>query len=202
MSLTTPGWPLFQQPPFPVRRFTVDEYHHMIRTGLLTEQDKVELLEGWIVPKMPRNPPHDGTLDLTQEVLRGCLPSGWRPRAQCAVTLPDSEPEPDVAVVTGAPARYRDHHPGPQEIAFIVEVADSSLARDRNEKARAYAAAGIPVYWIVNLVDTRIEVYTSPSGPAALPRYGQRQDYGPGDLIPLVVGGQQVGQIAVADILP
>ncbi len=202
MSVTTPNWPLFQQPPFPVRRFTVDEYHHMIRTGLLTENDKVELLEGWLVPKMVRNPPHDTTLELAVEMLRACLPSGWRLRVQSAITLSDSEPEPDVAVVSGPVRSHASRHPGPAEVGLLVEIADSSLGHDRVEKGRIYARAAIPVYWIINLVDNQVEVYTSPSGPVAAPAYGQRQDYRPGGLVPVVLAAQQVGQVAVQDLLP
>src|SRR5205814_6424888 len=86
-------------PPFPVRRITVDEYHRMIQAGILTENDPVELLDGWITPKMPQNLPHQVTIELVPEVLRSALPAGWRVRAQLPITTPDSEPEPDFAIV-------------------------------------------------------------------------------------------------------
>src|SRR5882762_3647803 len=92
---------LFGMPPLPVRRFTVAVYHRMIDVGLLTEDEPVELLEGWIVPKMPRNPPHDGTIQRINKRLGRCLPPGWDLRVQSAVTTADSEPEPDLAVVRG-----------------------------------------------------------------------------------------------------
>src|SRR4051812_41814935 len=76
--------------------------------------------------------------------------------------------------------RLPDHHPGPSDIALVIEVADSSLARDRDIKGPAYAAAGLPVYWIVNLIERQVEVYTAPSGPSADPAYGQRQGVGIG----------------------
>src|SRR4051812_19837687 len=82
-------------------RFTVDEYHLMIESGILDETDRVELLEGYVVLKMPRNPPHDGTIDLIQGVLPSVLPGGWFARAQQAITLDNSEPEPDFAIVRG-----------------------------------------------------------------------------------------------------
>src|SRR5579862_9140639 len=84
-------------PPFPVRPFTVDEYHRMIDADVLDEGDAVELLEGWIVPKMPRNPPHDATIGLADDALRIRLPAGWHVRLQSAITTSDSEPEPDLA---------------------------------------------------------------------------------------------------------
>src|SRR5207249_5993402 len=120
----------FLPPPFPVRRFTVDEYHQMIQTGILQEDDPVELLDGWIVSKMPRNPPHDATIDIAQEVFRSVLPAGWRLRVQSAITTDSSEPEPDLAIVRGPAERYLSNHPKPPDIAVVIEVADSSLAQD------------------------------------------------------------------------
>ena len=75
-----------------------------------------------------------------------------------------NEPEPDLCVVRGESDDYTDRHPGPGDIALIVEVAESSLSRDRGEKGENYGRAGIPVYWIVNLVDRRLEVYSNPTG--------------------------------------
>ena len=202
MSVTTlPHWQATQVPLFPVRRFTVDEYHRIMQAGVLTENESVELLEGWIVDKMPHNPIHDATIDQTAEVLRGRLPSGWRMRIQSAITTDDSEPEPDLVVVLGPASRYAACHPGPQDIALLIEVADSSLAHDRDVKVRLYARVGIAIYWIINLVDLQIEVYTQPSGPIANPGYRQHQTYRTGEVIPLVVAGQKEPPVAVRDLL-
>jgi hypothetical protein len=192
----------FQPPPYPIRPFTVDEYHRLIKAGVLTEDDPVELLEGWIVPKMPRNMPHDVCIDKSQEALRRFLPPGWRLRVQSAITLTDSEPEPDLAIVPGPPERYLAHHPLPEDIAALMEVADSSLQRDRQDKGRMYARARIAVYWVMNLVDGQVEVYTDPSGPDPVPCYRQRQDYDRNATVPLVISGQVVGQVALRDLLP
>ena len=118
------------------------------------------------------------------------------------MTLTASEPEPDVVVVRGDPQQYPDVPPGPQAVALIVEVADSTLHRDQTTKKRLYAQAGIPIYWIVNLVDDRIEVYREPSGPADHPDYRQRQHYSRGDVVPLVIDGDEVAQVAAANLLP
>jgi Uma2 family endonuclease len=185
-----------------MRRFTVDEYHRLIRAGILTENDPVELVEGWIVYKMPRNPPHDVTIELVEEVIRGRLPSGWRLRGQCAITTDDSEPEPDFIIVRGAPRSRLPGHPGPADIAVLIEVADTSLAYDRKEKGRLYGRAGIPCYWIINLVDRQIEVYSVPTGPGAAPGYQQRQDYDAQAAVPLVLDGQECGPIPVHELLP
>lgn len=202
MSITTlPTWQATRVPPFPVRRFTVDEYHRMAQAGVLTENDPVELLEGWIVAKMPHKPSHDATIDQTDEILRGKLPAGWRMRIQSAITTDDSEPEPDLAVVLGPASRYAAHHPGPHEIALLIEVADSSLAHDRDVKGRLCARAAIVTYWIINLVDVQVEVYSEPSGPAITPGYRQHHTYRTGEVVPLVIAGQNVAPIAVRDLL-
>jgi Uma2 family endonuclease len=189
-------------PPVPVCRFTVDEYHHMIKTGILTEDDRVELLEGWIVPKMPHNPPHTMTITLAQWALHSRLSGNWFLRVQLPVTTPDSEPEPDMSVVRGNPRDYPDRHPGPRDTGLVVEVADTSLGDDRSFKGPLYARAGFPVYWVVNLPEAQVEVYTDPSGPTAAPAYRRRQDYGAADTVPFVLDGREVGRIPVRELLP
>src|SRR5262249_15602016 len=154
------------------------------------------------VPKMPRNPPYDTALKLTEKAVEPRLAPGWHARWQSAIALADSEPEPDGAIVQGDIRDYRTRHPGPPDIAVLMEVADTSLDRDRNLKGPLLARAGISVYWIINLVDSQVEVYTDPTGPDPSPRYRQRQDYHRNTSVPLTVGGQQVGQVAVRDLLP
>jgi len=185
-----------------MRRFTVDEYHRLIEIGLLTEDDPVELLDGWIVWKMPHNPPHDTALELTDEQIRPHLPADRRLRIQCPVTIGESEPEPDVAVVRGQPRDRQGRHPGPHDLDLLVEVADTTLTRDRNDKGRFYAAGSIMAYWIVNLVDRQIEVYSDPTGPGPNARYRQRQDYRPGDEVPLVIDGKEIARLPVAEFFP
>jgi Uma2 family endonuclease len=199
--VAAPGTPA--PPPEPVRRFTVDEYHRMIHLGILKEDDPVELLEGWIVAKMPRNPPHDVAVALTQAALSAALPQAWICRGQSAVTTIDSEPEPDIAVVRGPIRRYVTNHPGPADLGLVVEVADSTLARDRTLKARLYARAIIPIYWIVNIPDRQIEVYSDPIGAAAAEsHYRQRQDFDVTGAVPLVLDGRTIATIPVRDLLP
>ena len=136
------------------------------------------------------------------EGARGLLPPGWHVRSQEPITLGDSEPEPDVAVVRGDPEQYERSHPGPENVAMLVEVADASLDRDRSIKKQVYARAGIPAYWIVNLQERRIEVYTDPSGPADVPDYRRHEDYTAGSEVPLMIAGHEAGRIPVAALLP
>jgi Putative restriction endonuclease len=188
----------FEPPKHLLKRFTVEEYHRMIRAGALDEEDRFELLEGWVVYKVTKNPLHDATVDRVQEVLRDRLP-GYRIRVQSAITTADSEPEPDVVAAIGPASRYNDHHPGPPEIVLVVEVADSSLPRDR-AKRTIYARARISVYWIVNLPEHVVEVYTDPTGPDLNPVYRGTQQFVLNDAVPLSVGGQPLPPIPVNDI--
>ena len=189
-------------PTEPVWRITVEQYHEMIRTGILTEDDPVELLEGWLVPKMPKNPRHGVVTRLTQKALDRILPPGWDVKVQDPITTDTSEPEPDVAVARGDTRDYVDRHPGPKEVALAIEVAESSLNRDRGSKKRIYARARIPVFWIINLIDRQVEVYTAPAGPSKKPDYRRRQVYGIDDDVPVMIDGRQVGVVHVRELLP
>ena len=184
------------------RRFSVAEYHRLIELGILTEDDNLELLEGYLVHKMTRNPPHDAALQRGNRTWVRLLPPGWDVRVQSAITLGDSEPEPDFAIVRGDVTTYSSRHPGPADIALTVEVADSTLPGDRDDKGRIYARAGIGCYWIVNVNDQRVEEYSSPSGPDPNSKYAQRVDHRVGDEISLSLGGTTVVQVAVQDLLP
>jgi Uma2 family endonuclease len=178
----------------------VAEYRQLAGAGVLNENDRVELLEGWIVPKMIHNPPHDSAIESVDHALRSHVPEGWRLRIQSAITTDDSEPEPDIAIVRGSIRQHAAQHPGPSDIGLLVEVADTSLERDRM-KCGLYARAGIPVYWIVNLVESKVEVYSDPSGRVDQPRYGQRHDYGFDDSVPLIIEGRHLALIAVHHLL-
>src|SRR5438128_5034918 len=103
-----------------IARFSVARYQRMIETGILTSEDKVELLENYVVLKMPRNPPHDGTLQLIGEALTPALPPHWRLRVQSAIVLSDSQPEPDFAVVRGNARTYLTRHPGPADTGLLI----------------------------------------------------------------------------------
>jgi Uma2 family endonuclease len=184
-----------------IPQFSVARYQKMIETGILTAEDKVELLENYVVLKMPRNPPHDSTLQQMLRPLLRSLPADWDLRIQSGIVLQDSQPEPDFAVVRGSATTYKTRQPMPADIGLVIEVADSSLLRDQRDKTRIYARGGIACYWIVNLVDRRIEVYTQPSGPIAVPSYQSLRTYQPGDNLPLVLDGNQAALIPASDLL-
>jgi Uma2 family endonuclease len=183
-------------------RLSVDQYRAMARQDILTTDDRIELLEGWLVAKMSKKPPHTIAKGATHDALLTLLPPGWYLAIEDPVTALDSEPEPDLSIVRGGRRDYPERAPGPEHIALVVEVAESSLLIDRTTKKRLYARSGFPVYWLINLIDNRIEVYTEPTGLTEEPDYLRRQDYGPSDVIPFVIEGQEVGRIAVRDLLP
>jgi Uma2 family endonuclease len=185
-----------------IARFSVARYQKMIEAGILTPEDKVELLENYVVLKMSRNPLHDSTLQRMLRPLMKTLPTGWDLRIQGGITLADSQPEPDFALVRGSSDDHQNRHPGATDVGLLIEVADSSLLRDQRDKTRIYARGGIPGYWIINLVDRRIEVFSQPSGPAPVPAYGSFQVFQPGDTIPLVLDGNTAGSLPVVELLP
>jgi Uma2 family endonuclease len=185
-----------------IHRISVEQYHQMIGAGVLGEDEPVELLDGIMVEKMPKKPHHSLATGLLRDALVLLLPAGWFVNDEQPVTTDTSEPEPDIAVVKGKRRDFRDRHPGPQDSALVAEVADSSLTRDRGLKKALYARAGVPVYWIVNLIDSQIEVYTAPTTARAEPDYDQRQDCKSGDSVPVVIEGQEIGRLQVSDLLP
>ncbi|QJW96717.1 Uma2 family endonuclease [Frigoriglobus tundricola] len=188
-------------PPFAVHRFTVAEYHKMIETGVLTTSHRVELIHGWLVTKMTLNPPHNYTVTALMELLQSLKIANSTIRVQQPVTTTDSEPEPDVVIAAGTNPTYKTRNPKPSDVLLVMEVSESSLHEDRTTKLGLYAGAKIGVYWIVNLVDRCVEVYTQPRG-GKNPTYKQRTDYGPDDVVPVVIAGQSVGTIAVKELLP
>jgi Uma2 family endonuclease len=185
--------------PSPLYRMSLERYEALVDSGLFTKRDRLHLINGLLVSKMTKKPPHVAACDLTRAALDGLALAGWYTRAGDPVRLPpDSEPEPDVALVRGTIRDYSDRHPGPADVALLVEVADSSLTVDRKKMAGVYGKAGIPVYWIVNLVHRQVEVYSGPDPNG----YAACDVYKPGDTVPVVVDGKNVGQIAVDDLLP
>jgi Uma2 family endonuclease len=189
-------------PPEPPARFTVGQYHAMIEAGVFADDEQVELLEGWLFHKMAKKAAHSFSTRATRKILKKLLPPGWDVDSQEPITTPDSEPEPDVSVVRAGARDNKKRHPKPKEVGLVVEVAEGTLVRDRGIKKRIYARARIPVYWIVNLVDHQIEIYTEPTGPAKRPGYRGEQIYKPGDSIPLVLDGKEIAKIDVDEILP
>lgn len=185
-------------------RLTVDQYDQMVENGILPETNRFELINGRIVEKEVKDPEHSVATECTRRAIERLLPAGWHTRGEQPVRIPNrrSEPEPDVSVVRGGIRDYVTRHPNPDEVALVVEVTRSSVAKDR-ALARVYGSGGIPVYWIVNVPRRRLEVYEGP-GPqqGGGMRYPASRILRETDSVSLFVGGRAVGKIAVADLLP
>lgn len=144
---------------------TVEKYHRMIDAGILGEDDRVELLEGVLVEMSPQGHRHAKFISRFNAVVVPIVGPGFRVRIQLPLTLPPyGEPEPDIAIVATDEDEAPDRHP--HTALLIVEVASESIRKDRNVKARVYARAGIPEYWIADVENQRIEVYTDPDAGA------------------------------------
>jgi Uma2 family endonuclease len=183
------------------RRFSKREYYRMAELGFFHGQ-RVELIEGRIMVQSPQKPPHSFRTDRARRILEDCFGTTSCVRMQLPIDLGAViEPEPDVAVVPGDADLYRTVHP--TSAVLIVEVADTTLSYDRRRKGSLYARAGVPDYWIVNLVQRQVEVYRAPIPDAGAPhghRYSARTDLLPGaSITPLALPGVS---IAVADLLP
>lgn len=188
-------------PPVPVHRFTVEEYHRLGEAGVLTENDRVELIHGWIVPKMTIYPPHNYAVTMLMKEFLALVGRAGVVRVQQPITTSDSEPEPDVVLASGRDADYKTRNPKPSECIVVAEVADSSLREDQTTKLELYAGAKVAVYWIVNLEDRRVEVYTQPRG-GKNPTYKKQTNYGSDDAVPVMLSGKSIGRIPVKELLP
>ena len=169
-GMRSPKEELRPMSPVQLKRWTREDYDKMIEAGIFTPGERVELIDGEIIEMSPQNSGHSTAVSLSVEALRAAFATGYYIRVQMPLALdPHSEPEPDIAVVPGSPRDYRHAHP--TTALLVVEVADSTFAYDREQKSSLYARAGIADYWLLNLVDRRLEVYRDPI-PMAQARYG------------------------------
>ncbi len=181
-------------------RLSIEQYHRMIEAEIFGPEDRLELLEGLLVKTMGKNPPHNVCTYLVQRILGQVVPPGWFVTMQNPITLAgsSSEPEPDAIIVRGEPRDYLNRTPAAGDIALAIEVSDSTLRFDRTVKKRIYARDAVPFYWMLNLVDNRLEVFSEPEGVD----YRKHQIFGPEDTVPLILDGREVARIAVKDLLP
>ena len=148
-----------------IYRWTVEDYHRMVKAGILDEGSRVELLNGQTVQISPIGNLHAACVDRLADLFRDMLGKSVIIRVQNPV-IPDdhSEPEPDLSLLKRKDNFYADGHPRPDDILLIVEVAYTTLEKDRTMKKEIYAAAGIKEYWIINLPDQQVEQYLDPYG--------------------------------------
>jgi Uma2 family endonuclease len=199
MAAIIPGQPTILPAPLAspaVYRMTVDEFERIADS---LDNDQVELVDGYLVWRDDMKPPHVLATERLRRRLDRIVPEGYFVREEKPIRIPDfDEPRPDVAVVRGDHERYRANHPGPADVVHLIEVSETSLDRDKGKKLLIYARSGVRHYWIVNLVDRQIEVYTNP-GPDG---YQSSEFLKAGQDIAVSIDGVEAGRIAVADILP
>lgn len=181
-------------------RLTVARYDRMIEDGAIVDFEDVELIEGLLVTKMGRNRPHVQAGKMGLAALLRIVPTGWHVAKEDPIVASDwSKPEPDLALVRGRVADYATRDVTAGDLGLVVEIAASSLSVDRDVMGRLYAFGGVPVYWIVNLVDGLVEVYTDPD---PVQGYRSRVDFSRGASIPVVVDGRDVGRVSVDEMMP
>ena len=184
------------------RDLGVDEYRQKAALGELGESSPEELLEGNLVRKERQSLRHEASLDALQQLFKVMLPEAMHARIQQPLDLGDSRPEPDIAIVINTLDNYATRHPTGKEVSMVVEVADASIVKDRRLKPRIYARAGILTYWLLNVMDSQLEVFTNPSGPVQMPGYQEHRTYRVEDRISLAIGLNDLGTIRVRELIP
>ncbi|MDJ0595217.1 MAG: Uma2 family endonuclease [Pleurocapsa sp. MO_226.B13] len=144
-------------------KWSVDDYHLMIESGVLNNRS-VELLEGEIVEMSPEGPLHRFTNDTVAEYLRELLRGRAKVFEAHPITLSNSEPEPDIAIVRLPNSNYLTRHPYPEDIYWLIEISNTTLEEDLGRKKKIYANAGIDEYWVINLKTKEIIIFREPSG--------------------------------------
>lgn len=184
-----------------IHRISLDQYHQMIAKGLLKEDDPIELIDGYLVTKMPHDPQHDSAVTRISRRLMEAFGDRAVVRTQCVVSLESSEPEPDVVAAKPPEDAYDDRHPSGSDVLLVVEVANSSVEFDRTTKAEIYSHGGVPEYWIGNVVERQVEVYRYPR-PGHVGGYRDRTIHLATDEVELMLGRKSLAKWKVATLLP
>lgn len=198
-----PPWGIPGGPTEPLLvRFTPHQFAQLQTAGILSEDDRYELLDGLVVHQMPPNPPHAMcTHRLTRLLLALFSDPEWYVGIQSPVSLPDSVPMPDLFVARGPDTRYASRHPGPKDLVLVIEVADTSLDVDMNTKLPMYARGRVPQVWVVDLKNRRVQVFSQPRG-GKTPGYKQHAIHAEREQVPVIVDDHPRGSLAVRDLLP
>ena len=164
----------------PIRYFTVAEFLQMAEAGVFDPDDRVELMDGIVLDMKPIRKPHGARISIVLQVLMDQIPRNIMKYSRSTIRLDDgSAPEPDIALLTPNASLDRENIPGAEDILLIIEIADSTLPRDRTDKARRYAQSGIPELWILILASEEIKVHRQPAPEG----YAGVQSYRRGDAL-------------------
>jgi Uma2 family endonuclease len=179
-ATTGSGSEVQEAPPVRRRRFTVEEYYKMAETGILHEDDRVELMDGEILELSPIGSRHAACVKRLLAALPQVIGSEAIVSAQDPVRFSDdTEPQPDVALLKPRDDFYAEAHPGPEDVLLLIEVSDTTLDYDRGEKLKLYADNGIPEYWIADLTSNRVDAYSRPVNG----EYRNLNRFGPGETV-------------------
>ena len=180
-------------------RLTVAQFEAMIEHGTIGEDERVELIEGLLVARTRRSRADIVAGNKGLRVLWRMIPTGWHVAKGVPVVMSDwSRPEPDLAIIRGVVDDFEERHPTADDVGLVVEIAGADLPTDRTDLARVYAASGIPIYWIVNLAEGQVEIFSDPQRDG----YQSHQVMARGQDVPVVIAGVEAAWIAVADLLP
>jgi Uma2 family endonuclease len=183
-------------------RFTAQQVLKILAHGIIPDGDRIELWDGMIY-RMTKGPGHNYVVNVTAAALRAVIPIGFHVTEEKSGRFGQhSLPEPDVAVVRGSFQDYKHRQPELAVLPLVVEVCEHTARADHGPKLRRYAGVGIPVYWIINVLDRTVEVFTQPSGARGAARYDEKTVARDGETFPVVVDGREIGRFSVADLLP
>lgn len=182
-------------------RISVDEFRQRLEVdpGLAGE---FELLEGKVARRIGRSLRHDGAIEKLQEVLLPLIPAGWELQAGGYISSGPSFVTPDTMIVKQRLPEVSHLPISESDVTMVIEVADATLASDRRGKGRIYSRADIPFYWLLNVLDRQLEVFTRPSGPVQMPGYQEQRVYRPDEDVSLVIATGELGVVRVTNLLP
>lgn len=202
MAPPTPVRPAFTPGPCmsqSLYRLTVRQFRRMIDEGTIAEDERIELIEGLLVSKPRRHRPYIVAGNKGLRILWRMIPPGWHVAKGMPILASEwSRLEPDLAVIRGVVDDYDEREATADDTALVAEIADANLPADRADMSRVYAAAGIPVFWIINLVDGQVEIFSEPRREG----YQSQQILARGQDVPVVIGGVEMAWIGVSDLLP
>jgi Uma2 family endonuclease len=184
---------------------TAEAFLRGVEHDLFPTDRRVFLWEGRLYEKMAKKLAHAAATETAREAIGKALPEGWGFWGENPILADEfTAPLPDLAVVRGNARDYfaRRTVPRAEEVGLVIEAADRTLGDDLTTTLRKYAAAGLPVYWVLNLVDWRVEVFSGPRVEGGVPSYSSRTTHVPGGDVPLVLDGVEVARIPVDAILP
>ena len=180
-------------------RLNVRQFQRMLDNGTIADEERIELIEGLLVSKPRRSRASIVVGNKGLRILWRMIPPGWHVAKGVPIVLSDwSRPEPDLALIRGVVDDYDEREATADETAMVVEIAEANLPADMADMTRVYAAAGIPVCWIINLLEGQVEVFADPRRDG----YQSHQVLARGQDVPIVIGGVEVAWIAVSDVLP